>query len=133
MVYVNDQLKGESPGTYDFTWYGWYRVMIRKAGFQRLDDRKMIRAPIYLWIPFDLVMELLPFRVKDQRTWSYALTPQQEPPTPIPPELFKKSPPPAAAPAQPKVPAAPEVSTSIDIKAEVASPPSTTKSQDEPR
>ena len=114
MVYVNDQLKGESPVTYDFTWYGWYRVMIRREGFQRLDDRKNLRAPVYLWIPFDLVMELLPFRVKDRRTWSYTLTPQQEPAAPIPPALFKKAP---------------------DVKAEVApgAPPSTTESQDEPR
>jgi hypothetical protein len=84
-VYVNDELKGESPVTYDFTWYGWYRIMVRKEGFERLDDRKLLRAPVYFWIPFDLFMELLPFSVRDARTWSYTLTPTQELPTPVPP------------------------------------------------
>ena len=81
-VYVNDQLKGETPITYDFEWYGWHRLTLRKDGYQRFDDRKQLRAPIYLWIPFDLMMELLPFRIRDQRTWSYTLTPAPVIPTP---------------------------------------------------
>jgi len=86
-VYVNDELKGESPVTYDFTWYGWYRVMLRKDGFERLDDRKLLRAPVYFWIPFDLFMELLPFPVRDARNWSYTLTPTKELPAPVPPAV----------------------------------------------
>ena len=78
-VYVNDQLQGESPVSYDFGWYGWHRVTIRKDGFERLDDRKLLRAPFYLWIPLDLVVELLPFPVRDTHTWSYALSPAKEP------------------------------------------------------
>lgn len=84
-VYVNDELKGESPVTYDFTWYGWYRLTLRKDGFERLDDHKLLRAPIHSWIPFDLFAELLPLPVRDARTWSYTLTPTQELPTPVPP------------------------------------------------
>ena len=87
-VYVNDQLKGESPITYDFLWYGWHRVTLRKEGFERVDDRRLLRAPGYLWIPFDLVMELLPFPIRDTRTWSYTLSPITELPTPRPPELI---------------------------------------------
>lgn len=86
-VYVNDQLKGESPITYDFLWYGGHRVMVRKEGFERIEDRKLLRAPVYLWIPFDLVMELLPVRIHDRRTWEYTLTPATTPPTPVPPVL----------------------------------------------
>ena len=84
-VYVNDQLKGESPVTYDFLWYGWYRLTMRKDGFERLDDRRLLRTPMYLWIPLDLVIELLPFTIRDTRTWSYTLTPAQELATPVPP------------------------------------------------
>ena len=115
MVYVNDQLKGQSPVTYDFTWYGWYRLMIKKDGYQRLDDRKMLRAPVYLWMPFDLVTELAPFRIRDRRTWSYTLTPQAEPTAPIPPQLFTNPKP--AAPEPQAAPPAP--SASVDIKAQV--------------
>ena len=85
MVYLNDQLKGTSPLTYDFMWYGWHRVTLRKEGFQRLDDRKQLRAPAYLWIPLDLVMELLPFPIRDTREWSYTLSPAPVTPAPSPP------------------------------------------------
>jgi hypothetical protein len=110
-VYINDQLKGTSPLTYDFVWYGAYRLTLRKDGYQRLDDRKMLRAPLYLWIPLDLVMELLPLRVPDHRTWSYALTPTPELPTPMPPSM----PPAAAAPtAKPALSAASATGASSD-------------------
>lgn len=76
LVYVNDQLRGETPLEYDFEWYGWHRVTVRKEGYARIDDRRLIRAPVYLWIPLDLVVELLPFPVHDRREWSYALAEQ---------------------------------------------------------
>jgi hypothetical protein len=83
-VFVNDQLKGQSPVTYDFTWYGWHRITLRKDGYARLDDRRKLKAPVYLWVPFDLVMELMPFAVRDTHTWDYQLAAAQalEPPGP---------------------------------------------------
>ena len=75
LVYVNDVLKGPSPVSYDFEWYGGYRLTLRKEGFARLDDRRVLRAPLYLWIPLDLVMELLPITIQDRQEWSYVLTP----------------------------------------------------------
>ncbi len=85
-VYVNDQLRGESPVSYDFMWYGWHRLTIRKEGYERLDDRKLLRTPLWFWIPADLAMELLPFRIRDTRAWSYTLSPAATPPTPLPPD-----------------------------------------------
>jgi hypothetical protein len=85
LVYVNDQLLGKTPVTYDFTWYGWHRVILRKDGYQRVDDRRQLRAPVYLWIPLDLVMELLPFPIRDTRTWDYTLAPSEVPLSPEPP------------------------------------------------
>ena len=99
MVYVNDVLKGPSPVTYDFQWYGWHRVLIRKDGYERVEDRKQLRAPVYLWIPFDLVMELLPFKVRDERTWDYTLAPASTVPAPRPPDTFVPPAAPAAEPA----------------------------------
>jgi len=102
LVYVNDALKGPTPLTYDFMWYGWHRVTLRKEGFERLDDRKELRAPVYLWIPFDLVMELLPFPIRDERTWSFTLTPAASEisplPVEVPPEPPEPSPEQGAAP-----------------------------------
>ena len=101
LVYVNDDLKGESPVSYDFQWYGWHRVLIRKDGYERVEDRKQLRAPVYLWIPFDLVMELLPFKIRDARTWSYTLAPANVIPAPRPPDTFTP-PAPANQPATPQ-------------------------------
>ena len=89
LVYVNDQLKGTTPLTYDFQWYGGYRVTLRKDGYDRLDDRRVLRAPVYLWIPFDLAMELLPVPVRDTKTWIYTLTPAPTPATPMPPQILQ--------------------------------------------
>jgi hypothetical protein len=91
-VYLNDQLKGETPLTYDFEWYGWYRVTLRKEGYERLDDHKLLRAPAIFWIPFDLVYELLPLTIWDRETWSYALVPAAPLPTPSPPPLTMTGP-----------------------------------------
>ena len=90
-VYVNDDLKGLSPITYDFLWYGWYRVTLRKDGYQRLDDHKELRSPPYLWIPFDLAAELLPLPIRDAQAWSYTLTPAPVLPTPTPPPTTESS------------------------------------------
>lgn len=92
LVYLNDRLIGESPVSLDFEWYGWHRVMIRKSGFERIEDRKLLRAPAYLWIPFDLAMELVPLPIPDRRTWSYTLTPVSTPPAPTPPPLTAAEP-----------------------------------------
>ena len=84
-VYVNDAFKGQSPVTYDFLWYGWQRVTVSKTGYQRIEDRKFLQAPAYLWIPCDMVMELLPIQIRDERSWSYTLIPHPELPSPNPP------------------------------------------------
>ena len=77
LIYMNEKLKGKSPVTYDFEWYGWYRVRIEKEGYARLNDQRLIRAPLRFWIPLDLFMELLPWTMRDDREWSYTLEPEQ--------------------------------------------------------
>jgi len=84
---VNDKLLGTTPYAYDFMWYGWYRIKLTKPGYEQRDDRVLLRAPFYLWIPFDLVMELLPVPIHDTRALSYTLTPWQRLPEPAPPIL----------------------------------------------
>ena len=140
MVYVNDQLKGTSPVTYDFLWYGWHRLTLRKEGFERLEDRRVLAAPAHLWIPFDLAMELLPFPVHDDRTWSYVLTPVVSPPVPQPPAMIAPSSPstmltPVPVPEVPASPAAPreDSSAASDPSIDDRTQPPTTEPIDEPR
>lgn len=91
LIYLNDNLIGESPLSYDFVWYAWYRVTVRKSGYERIEDRRKLSSPFYFWIPFDLVMEVMPFPITDAHTWSYTLYPVSEV-DPIPtPELIEAS------------------------------------------
>ena len=85
LAYLNDRLVGPTPVTFDFQWYGWHRLTLRKDGYERVSDRKQLRAPVYLWIPMDLVMEMLPVAVRDTREWSYALTPMPQETVPVAP------------------------------------------------
>ena len=128
-IYVNDALVGQSPVTYDFIWYGWHRLTLRKDGFERLDDRKLLRAPAWSWIPFDLMMELLPLPIYDRRVWSYTLAPAPVMSTPQAPPLESSG----AAPSSPPPPttATPSSASSPSPAPEIA--PVTTESSDAAR
>ena len=130
-VYINDELKGEAPVSYDFTWYGWYRLTLRKDGFERMDDHRLIKAPVYLWIPFDLVIELLPLTMRDARTWSYTLAKSAELPTPTPPQTLTPAQEPVAV--TPTAPAEDTTTTpSPDTSAPSSHPAATTPATDAP-
>lgn len=89
---VNDKALGTTPHSYDFEWYGWHRVTLTKAGYERLEERVLINAPLYLWIPLDLLMELLPVPIHDHKTLTYQLRPKQPLPAPTPPSLGEPAP-----------------------------------------
>jgi len=82
---LNDKRVGRTPYTEDFLWYGLYKVSLTKSGYERFDDQVLIKAPVYFWIPFDLVMELLPVPIHDDRALSYTLTPTVPLQEPSPP------------------------------------------------
>ncbi len=86
LILMNDEKIGMTPYSYDFEWYGAYRLTLTKDGYDRLDDTVTLRAPLYMWLPLDFVMELLPFHIRDTRTLSYTLQATRPLPTPVPPE-----------------------------------------------
>ena len=92
LILMNDQKIGTTPYSYDFQWYGAYRLTLMKDGYNRLDDMVTLRAPWYMWIPVDFVMELLPFPIRDTRAVSYTLQEKQPLPIPVPPEYQQSSP-----------------------------------------
>lgn len=81
-VMLNDKRVGVTPYRQEFQWYGWYRVTLLKDGYDRLDDRTLIKAPWYQWIPIDLFAELLPFRLHDPRELDYELAASAPVPAP---------------------------------------------------
>jgi PEGA domain len=75
LVYLNGQEMGRTPVQRDFTWYGTYAVTVRHEGYQTLKTQAAVIAPIYQWIPLDLITDLLPIRLKDHRVLTYDLEP----------------------------------------------------------
>lgn len=73
LVYLNGEESGRTPFTRDFTWYGTYDVVVRAEGYETLRTRQPVIAPWWQWPPFDLIAELFP--AKDQRSYTYTLTP----------------------------------------------------------
>ena len=76
-VYFNDRYIGQTPLDFDFEWYWEHKVELRKEGYETISNFETIKAPVYMWIPFDLVMELLPFSVKDDHQLTYTLEPEK--------------------------------------------------------
>ena len=85
LVYLNDQEVGRTPFTRNFTWYGDYDVEVRKDGYETIKTHQMIKTPLYLWPPFDLIAELQPTHVVDRRELFYKMQPEPlTPPEPGP-------------------------------------------------
>jgi hypothetical protein len=83
LVELNGQEMGRTPVTQHFTWYGTYDVILRRENYQTLKTTAKVIAPLYQWVPLDLISELLPIPLKDHHVVHYTLTPVQivtEPP-----------------------------------------------------
>jgi hypothetical protein len=77
-IFLDGQEIGGTPLKHDFKWYATYDVDVRKDGYQTLKTRAKVKAPLYQWIPLDLVCDLLPFEIKDVHHFNYTLVPEQE-------------------------------------------------------
>jgi hypothetical protein len=75
LVELNGQEMGRTPVTRHFTWYGVYDVTLRLENYQTLKTTAKVIAPIYQWVPLDLISELLPIPLKDHHVVKYTLTP----------------------------------------------------------
>ena len=89
LVFVLDQEVGRTPVKVPFTWYGDYDVRLRlerNEGTAQnpvikryyLHTHKTAEAPWFEWIGIDLVSELQPGELKDEKLWAFALEPTPE-------------------------------------------------------
>jgi len=76
-VWVNEhRLEKPTPVEYPFITHGRYKIRVEKSGFQAVTAREMVRAPVYQWIPLDLIFDVLvPFTLQDKHVFKYRLTP----------------------------------------------------------
>lgn len=89
-VTMNNVYEGKTPVEVPFTWYWYYNIELQKDGYEPMTVQERFRAPVYFWIPFDVVAEAMPFPLYDTKRRHYVMVVQ-------PPE--------EALPGQPKAPA----------------------------
>jgi hypothetical protein len=76
-VFFNNETKekGVTPCTFDFTFYGTFRLKLVKKGYEDLDTTVYLKAPAYEYFPVDFVSEIiLPNRLTDKHYQAYRLT-----------------------------------------------------------
>lgn len=82
LVYVDNQQIGTTPCSVDFTYYGTREIRLIKPGFDTLTVNQPIPTPWYQIPPLDFVSEnLVPYKIRDNRTVTYNLAPQMMIPT----------------------------------------------------
>ena len=80
LVYIDNELVGESPVTVPFTYYGTRKIMIERKDedggltHERTVVFEKIKAPVYEVFPLDFFSELVwPLKLKDDQILSYNL------------------------------------------------------------
>jgi hypothetical protein len=82
LVYVDNQQIGTTPCSVDFIYYGTREIRLVKPGYETLTVNQPIPTPWYQIPPLDFVSEnLVPTRIRDNRTVSFNLSPQLVVPT----------------------------------------------------
>jgi hypothetical protein len=76
LVYLNGEEVGRTPMEYDFVWYGDYDVTLRREGYETLATHRQLKAPLHMWVPFDLITEMV--GGKDRQTWHFEMRPTPE-------------------------------------------------------
>ncbi len=72
-VTLNRHYIGDTPQMTPFKWYWYNDITLKKEGYKTLKVHERIKAPFYLWIPFDFFVEILPFKIYDTRFLYYEL------------------------------------------------------------
>ena len=78
-ITMNGVYRGQTPITIPFGWYWFYDFEVEKEGFQKLESRERFKAPVWFYIPFDLFLEAMPFRIYDTKRLNYSLVPSEVP------------------------------------------------------
>jgi hypothetical protein len=72
------EYRGRTPITIPINWYWFYDVEIEKEGYNKVETMERFHSPVWFYMPFDMVMEAMPFPIKDTKYRHYVLTPKEE-------------------------------------------------------
>lgn len=73
-VYFNEKDIGVTPLDFDFLYYATHSIKLEKDGYKAYNGLVEINSPLYMWIPLDFFLEILPTTFDDERELSYTLT-----------------------------------------------------------
>ena len=74
LVYLNGDEVGRTPVTREFTYYGTADIRLRKDGYETLEARPRVWAPLWQIPPIDLFAEA--FALTDRHKVFYTLIPE---------------------------------------------------------
>ena len=78
LVTVNGVQKGRTPVTFDFIWYGDYRFILSKDGYETLKEHRQVLAPPDEWVGVDLIKTVfVPVITHDDKKFDFVLSPMQ--------------------------------------------------------
>lgn len=77
-ISVNGTFRGESPVEIPYNWNWYYDIKAEKEGYEPFIIRERFYAPPHHWVPFDLIVELLPIRSPEPQWRHYQLVPAPE-------------------------------------------------------
>ena len=83
LIVVNGEEIGPSPASHSFTFYGDRDIIIMAPGYQTLHVVQPINAPFYDNGLTEFFTEnLIPYTFRDERVYTYTLSPSTDTPTP---------------------------------------------------
>lgn len=75
-VYLDGELRGETPCEIPYTWYGTRELVVEKRGFREIRQEVSLGTPWWQIPPLDLVTDvLLPFTITDRTEVEVKLEP----------------------------------------------------------
>lgn len=77
-ITCNNEYRGASPMTIPIIWYWFYDFEIEKEGYERIFTRERFHAPVWTYMPLDLIVEALPFPLYDTKNRHYILIAEEE-------------------------------------------------------
>lgn len=79
-VFWRGERRGPTPITIPFEWYWHYDYRLEKEGFEPVEVVDRFRTPPWFLMPLDLLMELVPVPIPDNRRRHYVLKPAERTP-----------------------------------------------------
>ena len=77
-VTFNKMPRGRTPVTIPINWYWYYDIKMEKPGYEPLATTERFYAPVWFYMPLDLIMEAIPIPIYDTKKRHYVLAPSEE-------------------------------------------------------